>query len=143
MRGRGHFNHLKKWIRFFIVGRIFNRSFHTCRSEGNSYYQKKQKDVLKWKELRKALENAFIETSCMPSDALCSLCHEKPTCEEGARRAETRCLDCGIDIFMCVDCCLESHKKRNKLHYLEKWQVKHIFFESASSLRPHRSYNEY
>ena len=128
---------------FFVhYERIFNISFHTCRSEGNRYFRNKEKEILKWKELRKELENAFIEGACMPPDALCCLCHEKPTCEDSAQIAETRCLDCGTDMFMCVDCCLQSHKKRNKLHYLEKWQVKHIFL-TLPQVVVYKSFDDY
>lgn len=95
--------------------------------QNNRYYHSKVKEVEKWKEVRVDIREGFVEGCCLPLDETCYACHEKPTCENGAMLAETRCLDCGIGVFMCKDCCLDKHKEQNKFHYLETWQVGKYF----------------
>ncbi len=93
-----------------------------CHRKTN-YFRKKMKEIEHWNDARDKIKRSFIESQCMPQAQRCILCHDKSSCEFGANVAETRCLDCGMDAFMCIECCLKYHRRWNKFHFIEMWEV--------------------
>eukprot|EP00794_Sanderia_malayensis_P001882 gene1882-2128_t len=103
-----------------VDGNTINRSGLKSR-----YLMAKESEVKNWTPARPDLEKAYIENNSLSQDEPCSLCQEKPPSNNGAardQRAQATCHDCGPGVFMCVECCLNFHQKRNKFHFLQKWE---------------------
>eukprot|EP00794_Sanderia_malayensis_P000873 gene873-168_t len=103
-----------------VDGNTINRSGLKSR-----YLMAKESEVKNWTAARPDLEKAYIENNSLSQDEPCSLCQEKPPSNNGAardQRAQATCHDCGPGVFMCVECCLNFHQKRNKFHFLQKWE---------------------
>ena len=79
-------------------------------------YNKRRLSLLtSWERQQRNLLKAHSDHCCIPKHTLCNSC-----CETSP---EYRCRDCGLDVYYCLNCLVESHRTNNQLHIPEKFQV--------------------
>ena len=83
-------------------------------SSQNTYYDKKQKEILAWQEFRELAVQCLFERQA-PTSRVCMIC--KAVCY-----SPVRCLQCSSIYTTCVSCALTDHNLR-PLHKLEIWTV--------------------
>jgi hypothetical protein len=85
-------------------------------SELSQHHSRRLREYRKWEEIREMLVRCRYEREAFkPNGILCCEC---------TSFAETRCLDCGHDVYYCTNCALNSHDRKNHFHVLETFVVR-------------------
>ena len=87
---------------------------NSAKPQSNIYYDRKQKEVHAWENLRPVVVDGLLEGHA-PISRKCIVCKENSD-------APVRCKQCSTTYIACGNCALKDHEIR-PFHCLEIWQV--------------------
>ena len=89
------------------------------------YARRKLREEDAWEDTREKLKSTHFKQQLLQNSP-CVVCLETTTTP---KKAVCRCLDCGWNQMLCIDCATLLHSGSNAFHMLELWKVRKAFFK--------------